>query len=285
MEETLLRMNQEIDSLMMAMRNETVRIRIEAPILQRVRDLVYSWLTAVRSNLEAIGVPADVLNRVNTICFKLTRLTSENSPRQRYQTILRTLGHILVEQVLHEVTLIPIGVRASVTPPRAERLLADIPDLPNQLMPNALQGWIPKIKTFLSRNDFGRNVFIMVSYRPELATLVRRIEKTLIDLNLNPILARDHGITDDLNNPIACLLCCSYGVAIFDRPESRQQHNPNVVYELGMMTLLKRPCAILKHRRLRRMPTDLLSRLYEDYGSIDEAIKRVNDWWIRANAQ
>ena len=125
----------------------------------------------------------------------------------------------------------------------------------------------------------------MVSYRSELASLVRRVERALINLDLNPIIARDHGITDDLNNPIACLLCCSYGVAIFDRAESRQQHNPNVVYELGMMTLLKRPCAILKHRRLRRMPTDLLTRLYEDYGSIDEAVKRVNDWWKRSNAQ
>jgi hypothetical protein len=278
-------MTQEIDSLVLAMRNNNVRIRVEDPVLQRVRDLVYSWLTAVRSNLEAIGVPIEVLNRVNTICFKLTRLTSDNSRRQRYQAILRSLGRILVEQVLHEVTLIPIGVRASVAPTRAERLLADIPDLPNQLIPNALHGWIPKIKAFLRQNDFGRNVFIMVSYRPELTPLVRRVKKTLIKLRLNPIVARDHPITDDLNNPIACLLCCSYGVAIFDRPHVNQQHNPNVVYELGMMTLLKRPCIILKHRRLRRMPSDILSRLYEDYDSIDDAVNQVNDWWARSRAQ
>ena len=278
-------MKQEIDSLVLAIRDETVRIPVGAPILKRVQELVYSWLVTVRPNTQAIGVPIAVLNRTNNICFRLTRLTSDNSLRQRYLSTLTTLGRVLVEQVLHEVTLIPIGVRASVTLPSAERLIAEISDLPNQFVPNALHGWIPTIKTFLRQNDFGRNVFIMVSYRPELTPLVRRVKRTLIDLRLNPIVARDHPLTDDLNNPIACLLCCSYGVAIFDRPQLNQQHNPNVVYELGMMTLLKRPCIILKHRRLRRMPTDILSRLYEDYNSIDDAVNQINDWWARSKTQ
>ena len=74
-----------------------------------------------------------------------------------------------------------------------------------------------------------------------LLPLIRRVKQELIDLDLNPVIARDHNLTDDLNNPIACLLCCSFGVAIFGRAEATQMHNPNVVYELGMMHLLKRP--------------------------------------------
>jgi len=86
------------------------------------------------------------------------------------------------------------------------------------------------------------------------------------------------------SNPIACLLCCSYGVAIFDRAQLTQAHNPNVVYELGMMQLLKRPCVILKHAKLRKMPTDLLSMLYEGYSSRQEAADKLGAWWARNNA-
>jgi len=56
-----------------------------------------------------------------------------------------------------------------------------------------------------------------------------------------------------------------------------------VVYELGMMQLLKRPCIILKHAALRKMPTDLLSMLYEGYSSKEEAIRKLGEWWERTN--
>jgi len=87
-----------------------------------------------------------------------------------------------------------------------------------------------------------------------------------------------------LNNPVACLLCCSYGVAIFDRAETAQMHNPNVVYELGMMQLLNRRCVILKHHRLKQMPTDLLGKLYESYANQGEAVRKLGQWWDRTNS-
>src|SRR5580704_19233036 len=42
--------------------------------------------------------------------------------------------------------------------------------------------------------------------------------------------------------------------------------------------LLKRPCVILKHHDLARMPTDLLSMLYEDYSTKKQAVQKLNDW-------
>jgi hypothetical protein len=119
----------------------------------------------------------------------------------------------------------------------------------------------------------------MISYKSSLLPLIAEISRNLIELNLNPIVARDHPITDDLYNPIACLLCCSYGIAVFDRPEVTQVHNPNVVYELGMIQLLKRPCVILKHDKLKKMPTDILSRLYENYSTCEDAGQKIADWW------
>ena len=162
-------------------------------------------------------------------------------------------------------------------------LFPEISDLPNQLVPYAVQGWSERIKKFLIKNPFGKNVFIMVSYRPKMESLIEGVKEKLVQLLLNPIVAREHSLTNDLNNPIACLLCCSYGVAIFDRAETTQMHNPNVVYELGIMNLLKRPCVILKHKKLRRMPTDLLSMLYEDYSSQKEAVRKLGEWWAKSN--
>jgi hypothetical protein len=152
------------------------------------------------------------------------------------------------------------------------------------LVPFALQGWSEQIKRFLRKNPFDKNIFIMVSYRAKLEPLISSVKAELVRLHLNPILARDYSLTNDLYNPIACLLCCSYGVAIFDRAETAQTHNPNVVYELGMMQLLKRPCVILKHTKLKRMPTDLLSMLYEDYSSQKEAVRKLSEWWTRREA-
>src|SRR3989440_1786706 len=62
--------------------------------------------------------------------------------------------------------------------------------------------------------------------------------------------------SDVCSSDLACLLCCSYGVAIFDKAEATQTHNPNVVYELGMMQLLKRRCVILKHKKLKAMRSE-----------------------------
>jgi hypothetical protein len=138
---------------------------------------------------------------------------------------------------------------------------------------------------FLSRFRDGQNKSRNFYERtPSTRTYSSWFPIELVRLHLNPILARDYSLTNDLYNPIACLLCCSYGVAIFDRAETAQMHNPNVVYELGMMQLLKRPCVILKHTKLKRMPTDLLSMLYEDYSSQKEAVRKLSEWWTRRDA-
>jgi hypothetical protein len=85
-------------------------------------------------------------------------------------------------------------------------------------------------------------------------------------------------LTDDLYNPIACLLCCARGIAIFDQAEIDQQFNPNVAYELGMLHLLSRPCLILKHSSLKSLQTDILMKLYQPYGTLKEAAKFVSNW-------
>lgn len=85
-------------------------------------------------------------------------------------------------------------------------------------------------------------------------------------------------MTDDLYNPVACLLCCSRGIAIFDKPEPREIFNPNVAYELGILHLLARPCLILKHSSLKALQTDILMKLYTPYTKPSEVADVIKHW-------
>ncbi len=282
--EALRNLNKEINAIILKLQNAAQNIPANSTIVERVQDLVLTWSVSVRPNLAAMGVPHEVLGRADQLTSRAARLTAETSRKTKYLAVLHTIRRVLMEQVLLEVAQIPSALQLAATTAVTGNLFPEISDLPNQLVPNALQGWADPIKQFLKKHPFDKNVFIMVSYRRELAPIVERVEAELRRLDLNPVLAKDHNLTDDLYNPIACLLCCSYGVAIFGRAEAKQMHNPNVVYELGMMQLLKRPCVILKHAKLKRMPTDLLNRLYEDYSTQNQAVRKLNDWWTRSNA-
>jgi hypothetical protein len=275
----LIPIRREVDSLGAAFRAGPAKVPPESPVLARLHDLLFSWTVSSRPQLEAIGVGDGTLEEASSILYSLARLTSRKAPKSSYLQGLARFRSALLEHILPEIGNIPAARLLASGTQAPQRIIPEIPDLPNQLVPNALQGWVPQMRDFLKQNSFDRNVFIMISYRPQLRLLLHSLEKTLVDLGLNPVVAKDQPITDDLYNPIACLLCCSYGVAVFDTPQVSQAHNPNVVYELGMMQLLKRPCVILKRNTLGRMPTDLLNKLYESYSSVETAATQLTRWW------
>jgi hypothetical protein len=281
--EALRNFLKEVSAILAALRRSPRNSQISRAVILRIQELAATWAGNVRPGLAAIGVPPEVLARTDRLTYDVARLITSSSDRNKLHSAVGTLWKALHEQILLEVARIPLGRQAAAAAPAPAALFPEISDLPNQLVPRPLQGWSEPIKKFLRANPFGKNVFVMVSYRAALQSLIEDVEKKLTALNLNPIVARDHALTNDLYNPIACLLCCSYGVAIFDRAETSQMHNPNVVYELGMMQLLKRPCVILKHTKLKKMPTDLLSMLYEDYSSRKEAVQKLAAWWDRIN--
>ena len=281
--DALRNLKKEINAIIALLRNTPLSISANSPIAERVQELVLTWSVVVRPNLAALKIPYEVLDHADVLTSRAARLTGKPSPKAKYLSTLHAIRRVLMEQVLLEVARIPLALRLAVVDTVTENLFPEISDLPNQLVPNALQGWAQPIKSFLKKHPFDNNVFIMVSYRSELGPLIERVKRQLVTLGLNPVLAKDCTLTDDLYNPIACLLCCRFGVAIFGRAEAKQMHNPNVVYELGMMQLLKRRCVILKHAKLKKMPTDLLTRLYEDYSSQNQAVQKLTQWWARAN--
>lgn len=280
--EALRKFNREVSALIAALRVTSSVFVAEEVILERIQQLYLTWSTNLYPQLVDLEVPPEVLLRPDNYLITLVRLSSRRSRRELYVKTLKALQTALADQVVLEVAR-PRPWKQVASRGLTESLIPEISDINNELIPNSLLGWIERMRSFLKLHNFERNVFLMVRYRSHLNPLVSCVRTVLEDLGLEMIVARDHRLTDDLYNPIACLLCCSYGIAVFDRPEAAQAHNPNIVYELAMMQLLKRHCLILKHRSLRTMPSDFLHRLYEHYSGKAEAADHVRDWWNKIN--
>jgi hypothetical protein len=280
--EALRTLRLELDSLFKALKGVKGKFVISGALRTRIQEFYLSW-SNLRPLLDSNGIPTAVTHRAETLSQYLVRLSLGNSSKQLYATTVQALRGVLARELLLEIArLQPVASdgKLSVRPPD-NTIFPEIPGLRNELIPDALYGSADKMRAFLRQNSYDRNVFIMVAYRPALNGLVSDLSKALIDLELNPIIARDHSLTEDLYNPLACLLCCHFGVAIFDRGDKKQRHNANIVYELATMHLLKRRCVILKHEDLATMPSDFLHKLYEPYRTRKDAVKAIRVWWER----
>lgn len=281
--EALRTLRRELDSLLESLKGTAGVFVIPGPVRDRIQQFYLSW-SNLRPQLESAQIPRAVIYRAEDLIERLVRLSSGRSRKEAYLRRMRDLRGVLGKELLLEIARAQGSVQAQAVGGAhfIERsVLPEIPGLTNDLIPNALYGWANPIRTFLRQNNYDHNVFIMVAYRASLKKLISDVRQAVTDLGLNPVVARDHNLTDDLYNPLACLLCCRYGVAIFDKGESRQLHNANIVYELAMMQTLKRPCVILKHRDVKTMPSDFLHKLYEPYATSKEAGDAVKAWWQR----
>lgn len=125
----------------------------------------------------------------------------------------------------------------------------------------------------------GRRYRVLREATTTLRTQLRRI---CAKYKLHLVVADENRIVDnDLNaNVVACLLGSRYGIAMFAQPETKQTVNPNVAYELGLMH--RKVCLILKDRRLKKLPTDLIAHLYVDYSPADAQELNVHvETWIQ----
>jgi len=248
----------------------------DSPLAGRVHELLRSWYTTIEPTLRTAGISPILLMNAGTELITLSQLTGQPQPKKSYANTFVRLQHLLSGQIQPQAKTLPAFVPSPAPP---TNFIPEIPDLPNNLIPNSLIGWIPQMRQLLAQSPYGNNVFVMVSYSKKLGPLISKIKDTLIKLELNPIVARDKVITNNLDNPVACLLCCSYGVAIFHKPEKGQKHNPNVTYELGMMHLLKKPCVILKHKQLSKMPSDILATSVRGLWNRERSLHKLRKWW------
>lgn len=163
--EPLRRLRKEIDAISTAMRAARARVPPDDPLIDRIQELVYTWSTNVQPGLTTIGVPTEVVNRADAAFLSLARGTARAATRAQLLNGLSRARRTLIEQILLEVAKLPRALPIGGVTSAQKVLIPEIPDLPNELIPNALQGWIPQIREFLRRNNFDRNVFIMISYK------------------------------------------------------------------------------------------------------------------------
>jgi len=243
---------------------------------ERFRNLARSWRSIVEPSLKGYHDGRREILKISGEVEKLARLASKQKSITEYRLHLRRAAQLSDNFVIqlppsHDFKKPPFGVRQDL-------FLAEIPDLPSSLVPNSIFGWRSSLEVFLNKHPFDKSVFIMIRYRTRNTKLIKMIKKELSDQGLFGVLASEHNLTDDLYNPVACLLCCSRGIAVFDEPEQRETFNPNVAYELGMFHLLSRPCLILKHSSLQTLQSDILMKLYIPFQNIDELGDIIKGW-------
>ena len=205
--ETLRLLRLEIDALILLVGAGPTNLSANSPLAQRIQSLLVTWSLNVKPLLLAAGIPFEVVARAESAVTALGRLTAVDTLSQKYSRLLRLFRLVITKQVLLEVAKLPLATRLDADVSSPQKLLPQIYGLPNEFIPNPLIGWTPQMRAFLKSHSFDRNVFVMISYRKKLVPLLERVKKALVDIELDPIVAKDHAITDDLYNPIACLLC------------------------------------------------------------------------------
>jgi guanylate kinase len=147
-------------------------------------------------------------------------------------------------------------------------------------LPASLVGRKPAIVQRLVKSDYRRNVFLMMKFRPSNLATWEFMRDTLRERGFNCVRAdqKEWNLTKDVFNPVAVLLCCKYGIALFDEAEDGAYYSPNVAYELGVMHFQRKDCLILRHKSLPAPPFDLIKDLYKIYARDIELRTAVLQW-------
>lgn len=126
--------------------------------------------------------------------------------------------------------------------------------------------------------------FIMMQFGEtrEHHNIVISIRKTLVDNGLMGLRADDRYYHDDkYYNILTYLHGCGFGIAVFETI-SDQSFNPNVSLEAGYLLGLNKPICLLKEKKLKTLPSDLVGRLYREFSieQCDISVKNVLRNWL-----
>ncbi|EMQ99563.1 hypothetical protein ADIAG_00663 [Paeniglutamicibacter gangotriensis Lz1y] len=129
-----------------------------------------------------------------------------------------------------------------------------------------------------------RNVFIMMRFSdtPQMKQIHDAIVAGLAEHGMNAVRADDRDYTGELWSNIEVYLTgCQYGIAVFEDIELRD-FNPNVSLELGYLMGRGKRTLLLKEKRLPKIPSDVVHRLYKEFDGydIENSIRREVGQWI-----
>jgi hypothetical protein len=151
--------------------------------------------------------------------------------------------------------------------------------------PHLIQG----LRRFLEEHSFERNVFGMTRFpenekgKDALDPVRGAVEIAREACRLHGLefhLASDRAIDDDLwANVAAHMWACQYGLAFFE-DRMKAGLNYNLTIEVGSMLMAGRRCGLLKDRSIKKMPTDLVGRIYKDVdlGKSQSVASAVHEW-------
>ena len=250
-------------------------IRDEVLIL-RIQALFRTWVSVIRPTIEPLLPNKKQLLKLSAEVEAIAKLTSKYKSSLEYRKRLNRSIALANNIVLY----LPPSKQEKPTIHVTEEtiFIPGIPDVPVKNVPNSLLGWKNQIETFVNKHPFDKSVFIVIKYRKRNRRIIKCIKDALKRNGLYGVLASEQKLTDDMYNPVACLLCCSKGIVVFDKGEIEQIFNPNVAYELGMLHLLRRDCLILKHDTLKVLPSDILMKLYQGYKNVKQIENHIISW-------
>lgn len=147
----------------------------------------------------------------------------------------------------------------------------------------------------LEKFPYEKSVFIMMPFEEDdirLTLITDTIKETLEEHGMHGWRADDpeRRLMEDVwDNIVVNMLSCKYGIAVFvdkkvlDRLTDIQMNvfNANIALEVGFMKSRGLDILLLKDKQLEKLPTDIISKLYEEFGfnnPVEDVKKAVIEW-------
>lgn len=131
---------------------------------------------------------------------------------------------------------------------------------------------------------YGHNaIFVIMPFREELNKVYETIKDIFTSKGYSAIRADEKEFTNDLwENVRVYLECCNVAVAVFDKND-QDNYNPNVAIEVGYMLSKGNKVCLLKDKKLPKLPSDLISKMYKEYDSddVEGTLPEQLELWIR----
>lgn len=131
---------------------------------------------------------------------------------------------------------------------------------------------------------YGHNaIFVIMPFREELNKVYEIIKDIFASKGYSAIRADEKEFTNDLwENVRVYLECCNVAVAVFDKND-QDNYNPNVAIEVGYMLSKGNKVCLLKDKKLPKLPSDLISKMYKEYDSddVEGTLPEQLGLWIR----
>lgn len=136
--------------------------------------------------------------------------------------------------------------------------------------------------------DHDKNVFLIMRFQKAsyFQNIAQAIDGSLTRHGLKCLRADQKIYPSDgdlWNNVCTYMMGCKYGIAVFEDIDERN-FNPNISIEYGFMRAHDKRVLLLKEKRLQRMPTDIVGKLYRDFDQHDIELTiaaEIDNWVVK----